>query len=272
MDYLNYYELSEEPFSVMPLTRFYYHSAEHDHALEKLEYAARAMKGLAVLVGDVGTGKTTLARRLLDSLPDDEFEASLLVIIHSDVDSNWLLRRAAIQLGVHEPADDKVVLLSQLYERLIAINEEGRKAVVLIDEAQMLRKPELMEEVRGLLNLELPEEKLVTFIFFGMPELESCLASDPPLAQRIAVRHKLKPLPLETTIDYIHHRLRLAGSEKEIFSKESCGKIHEYSKGIPRLINVICDNALFEGYVRRTNIPLGIEIIESVASDLGLVT
>jgi len=270
MDYLHYYELDQEPFAVMPLTKFYYHSQEHDRALEKLQFAVASMKGLAVLVGDVGTGKTTLARRLLDSLPEDEYEASLLVIIHADVTTGWLIRRIALQLGVEEPAEDKVKLLSQLYERLVEINEEGKKAVILIDEAQMLRERELMEEFRGLLNLELPEEKLVTFVFFGMPELEGCLANDAPLAQRIAVRHKLKPLSAPTAVDYIHHRLKLAGSEAEIFSDEACRQIHEYANGVPRLINVICDNTLFEGYVRKVKIPIDEELIDIVAQDLGL--
>jgi len=270
MDYLHYYELDQEPFAVMPITKFYYHSDQHDRALEKLQYAVSSMKGLAVLVGEVGTGKTTLARRLLDSLPEDEYEASLLVIIHSDVSAGWLVKRIALQFGLEEVSEDKVTLLSQLYERLVKINEDGKKAVVLIDEAQMLRKPELMEEIRGLLNLELPEEKLVTFIFFGMPELEACLNSDPPLAQRIAVRHKLKPFKIETTIDYIKHRLRLAGSENDIFSDASFASIHKYSKGVPRLINVICDNALFEGYVRKSELPIDTEIIDAVVQDLGL--
>lgn len=270
MDYLNYYELTQEPFAVMPITKFYFHSQEHDRAMEKLQHAVSNMKGLAVLVGDIGTGKTTLARRLLDSLSEDEYEASLLVIIHSDVSSGWLLKRVAIQLGIEEPSDDKVALLSSLYERLLQINEAGKKAVILIDEAQMLKRPDLMEEVRGLLNLELPEEKLVTFVFFGMPELEACLASDPPLAQRIAVRHRLRPFPQETTVEYIHHRLKLSGAEHEIFTKEACAAVHQYSKGIPRLINVICDNALFEGYVRKMEIPMEVEVIDSVAVDLGL--
>lgn len=272
MDYLAYYELNQEPFSVMPLTKFYYHSDEHDRALEKLQYAVSTMKGLAVLIGDVGTGKTTLARRLLDSLSEDEYEASLLVIIHSDVDSGWLLKRVALQLGIEAPAEEKVAMLSQLYERLVKINEEGKKAVILVDEAQMLKKPELMEEIRGLLNLELPEEKLVTFVFFGMPELEGCLNNDLPLAQRIAVRHRLRPFTEDITVDYIHHRLRLAGTEAEIFSKEAAHAVHKYSKGVPRLINVICDNALFEGYVRKTKMPLAKEVVDSVAADLGIVS
>lgn len=255
----------------MPLTKFYFHSEQHDHAMERLQYAVSSMKGLAVLVGDVGTGKTTLARRLLDSLPEDEYEASLLVIIHSDVSSGWFLKRVALQFGIEEPSEDKVALLSQLYERFVQINAEGKKAVVLIDEAQMLKKPELMEEIRGLLNLELPEEKLVTFVFFGMPELDDCLKSDPPLAQRIAVRYNLKPFQTETSLDYIKHRLKLAGSEKEIFSDDASESIHNYSKGVPRLINIICDNALFEGYIRKINLPLTTDIIDSVAQDLGIV-
>lgn len=271
MDYLNYYELNQEPFSVMPLTKFYFHSEEHDRALEKLQYAVSTMKGLAVLVGDIGTGKTMLARRLLDSLPEDEYEASMLVIIHSDVDTGWLLKRIAVQLGVSSSSEDKMTLLSQLFERLVEINEEGKKAVILIDEAQMLKEPALMEEIRGLLNLELPEEKLVTFVLFGMPELEACLSNDLPLSQRTAVRHRLKPFHVETTIDYIHHRLKLAGSKSEIFSEEACESVHELSRGVPRLINVICDNALFEGYVRHIKHPLESDIIESVAQDLGLI-
>lgn len=270
MDYLNYYELEQEPFAVMPITKFYFHAAEHDKALEKLQFAVSRMKGLAVLIGDVGAGKTTLARRLLDSLPEDEYEASLLVIIHSDVTTNWLIKRVALQFGIENPSEDKVTLLSQLYERLIEINESGKKAVVLIDEAQMLKKPELMEEIRGLLNLELPEEKLITFVFFGMPELEDCLKNDPPLAQRIAVRYRLKPFPVDTALDYIKHRLRLAGREEEVFSEKSSYAIHKFSKGIPRLINVICDNALFEGYVRKASLPIEEDIIENVAQDLGL--
>ena len=271
MDYLDYYELNQEPFSTIPLTKFYYHSKEHDRALEKLQYAVSTMKGLAVLIGDVGTGKTTLARRLLDSLSEDEYDASLLVIIHSDVDSGWLLKRVALQLGVENPSEDKVTVLSELYEKLIEVNEDGKKAVILIDEAQMLKNPELMEEIRGLLNLELPEEKLVTFVFFGMPELEACLNNDPPLAQRIAVRHRLKPFTEDITIDYINHRLNLSGTEAEIFSKEAALAVHKYSTGVPRLINVICDNALFEGYIRRLKAPIGVEIIEDVAADLGII-
>ncbi len=253
----------------MPLNKFYYHSEQHDRALEKLQYAVSTMKGLAVLVGDLGTGKTTLARRLLDSLPEDEYEASLLVMIHSDVDATWLLRRVATQLGVEHVTTEKVDILSQLLEHLIKISEAGKKAVILIDEAQMLKRPQLMEELRGLLNLELPEKKLLSFVFFGLPELEECLKSDPPLQQRVAVKHKLQPFMPETTMAYIRHRLSLAGRDEPIFDGAACALVHLHSRGIPRLINVICDNALFEGYVRKNHL-IDEEIIENVVSDLGL--
>lgn len=269
MDYLTFYELQQEPFSVMPLTKFYYHSEQHDRALAKLQFAVGAMKGLAVLVGDIGTGKTTLARRLLDSLPEDEYEASLLVIVHSDVDANWLLRRIALQMGVQDPPNDRLEILSRLFQRLVEINEQGRKAVVIIDEAQMLQHTQLMEELRGLLNLELPEQKLISFVLFGLPELDACLRKDPPLAQRIAVKHRLEPFQPETTADYIDHRLSLAGRDAPLFSEAALLQVHQSAKGIPRLVNVLCDNALFEGYVRKTPI-IDTDVIESVASDLAL--
>jgi len=269
MDYLNYYGLTQEPFSVMPVTKFYYHSEQHDRALEKLQYAVHTMKGLAVLVGDLGTGKTTLARRLLDSLHDDEYEASLLVIVHSDVDAKWLLKRIAVQLGVENPDESKVDILTQLYERLVAIAESGKKAVVLIDEAQMLKTAQLMEEFRGLLNLELNDQKLLSFVFFGLPELEFCLRNDPPLAQRVAVKHRLFPFTPDTTAAYIHHRIALAGVDTRLLTDNACEMVHDKSNGIPRLINVICDNALFEGYIRRVAV-IDDDIISTVADDLGL--
>ena len=164
MNHLEFYELEQEPFSNAPVARFYYGSTQHAQALTRLMHAVSGMKGLAVLVGDIGAGKTTLARRMLDSLPEEEYEAALLVIIHSGITASWLLRRIAHQLGIESPAEEKLALLSQLYQRLMRIYDEGRKAVVLIDEAQMLATREIMEEFRGLLNLEVPDQKLLSFV------------------------------------------------------------------------------------------------------------
>ncbi len=270
MDHLQYYHLKEEPFSILPLTQFYFHSEQHDEAMTRLLNAVGKMKGLAVLIGEAGLGKTLLARRLLETLPDSEYEVSLLVVLHQDVDSTWLLKRIAGQIDMENTSDKKVDILTALFKRLNEIAEQGKKTVVLIDEAHMLADKTLMEEIRGLLNLETQTQKLISFVLFGLPELEQCLAKDPPLAQRVAMRFNLKPFHLEATERYIEYRLQQAGGEEEIFSREAVCKIHEFSGGIPRLINVLCDNALFEGFVRRAPLPLPQEVIQSVAEDLAL--
>lgn len=269
MDYLDYYELNQEPFSNAPVSRFYYDSAQHSQALVRLMFALSAMKGLALLVGDIGAGKTTLARRLLDALDEREYEAALLVIIHRDITSDWLLRRIAIQLGVERPDQDKLMLLSQLYRRLVEIYESGKKAVVLIDEAQMLDTKELMEEFRGLLNLEVPERKLLSFVFFGLPEIETNLKKDPPLAQRVALRVRLDPFDLPSTEAYVRHRLKMAGATRAIFSESAIAELHLRSGGVPRLINTVCDNALLEGVLNRLE-TIGPDLVRSVSMNLGL--
>ena len=270
MSYLEHYGLDREPFSNAPDARFYFNSEQHSQALLRLMYAVDSNKGLAVLVGGVGTGKTTLARRMLDNLPEDRYESSLLVMVHSGITPEWILTRIALQLGVVEPAGDRLKLLKQLYTRLLEIEDEGRRAVVLIDEAQMLQSRELMEEFRGLLNLEIPGKKLLNIVFFGLPELEDCLALDEPLAQRVAVKFHLKSMTVETTTSYIKHRLQIAGAKQMLYDDESIPLIHRYAGGVPRLINTISDNCLFEAYLCKMN-NVDPRTAHRVAGDLGLL-
>ena len=269
MGYADYFNLEREPFSNAPNDKFYFNSEQHNQALLRLMYSVDSNKGLAVLVGGVGTGKTTLARRMLDSLTVDKYESSLLVMIHSGITPEWILSRIALQLGVKNPDSDPLIILKQLYERLLQIHSEGRKAVVLIDEAQMLQSRELMEEFRGLLNLEIPGKKLLNVIFFGLSELEKTMKLDEPLAQRVAVKYTLKPLSAETTHSYIAHRLQVAGSSDVPFETVAIDKIHQFAGGVPRLINTLADNAMFETFLRRDQIVTE-DIVNSVAVDLGL--
>lgn len=269
MNYLEFFELHQEPFSNAPVARFYYDSQQHSQALMRLRYAVEQMKGLAVLVGDIGAGKTTLARRLLDSLPEEQFEAALLMIVHAETTQQWLLSRIALLLGVDNPSDDKLRLLSQVYQRLVAIHDAGRKAVVLIDEAQMLRSRDLMEEFRGLLNLELTEKKLLTFVFFGLPDLDDNLKLDEPLAGRVALRVRLESLSRASTAAYMAHRLKLAGARRPLFSEAAIDAVHRFSRGTPRLINTVCDNALLESFfVKQAQVDEA--LVARVAQDLGL--
>jgi type II secretory pathway predicted ATPase ExeA len=269
MDYLEFYKLKEQPFSNAVDTRFYYNSTQHSEAIVRIKYAIDTMKGLAVVVGDVGTGKTTLARRLLDELDESKYEAALLVVLHSSVTADWLMKKIAIQLGVENPSDSKVEVLGQIYERLLEIHEEGLKATVLIDEVQMFQSQEIMEEFRGLLNMEGSGGKLITFVFFGLPEMDNMLGLDEPLKQRVAVRYRLKGFEENITKEYIEHRLKVAGCERNMFAPETISSIHQYSSGIPRLINTICDNALLEGFLEKKE-NIDNEIIDSVAIMLGL--
>jgi type II secretory pathway predicted ATPase ExeA len=269
MSYLEFYKLKEQPFSNSFDSRFYFRSAQHAEALIRLRHAVDERKGLAILVGGIGTGKTTLARQLLDELGEKEFESALLIVIHTSITSEWLLRKIAMQLGIQEPAQDKTELLSQLYNRLVEIYDTGKKAVVLIDEAQMLQKKEVMEEFRGLLNVEMDAMKLITFILFGLPELDEYLSLDEPLKQRVSIRYELKTFTENTTEEYIRHRLEVAGCKRSLFAKGSCATIHHYSGGIPRLINTLCDNALLEGFLRKRDV-IDQETVLEVAQDLKL--
>jgi len=270
MSYAEHFGLDREPFSNAPDARFYFNTEQHSQALLRLMYAVDSNKGLAVLVGGVGTGKTTLARRMLDSLPEARYESSLLVMVHSGITPEWILTRIAMQLGVPEPASDRLALLRQLYERLLQIEESGRRAVVLIDEAQMLQSRELMEEFRGLLNLEIPGKKLLNIVFFGLTEVEECLRLDEPLAQRVAVKYHLHSLTVDTTESYIKHRLQVAGARRMLFAGDTIPAIHRYAGGVPRLINTLCDNCLFETYMQRQSL-VDLKIVHSVAGDLGLL-
>jgi type II secretory pathway predicted ATPase ExeA len=269
MDYLEYYSLKEHPFSNVVDSRFYYNSPLHSDALIKLKYAVDTRKGLSVVIGGIGTGKTTLARRFLEEMEESAFEAALLVVVHSSVSSEWLFKKFALQLGVKDVKDDKVELLTQIYRRLYEIVEEDKKAVVMIDEVQMLNSKEIMEEFRGLLNMESSEGKMLNIIFFGLPELEEVLSLDEPLKQRVAVKINLKEFSEKDTTDYIKHRLHVAGCLTDIFTEEAINLVYQATNGIPRLINAVCDNALLEGYLEKANI-IDASTIRTVAVDLGL--
>lgn len=268
MDYLEYYQLKEHPFSNVVDSRFYYDSPQQSAALTKLKYAVDTRKGLAVVIGNIGAGKTTLARKLLEEFEETKYEAALLVVIHSSVSSEWLFKKFAMQLGVQNIPENKLELLTEIYRRLTDINEQGKKAVVLIDEVQMLNSQEIMEEFRGLLNMETSEGKLVNFIFFGLPDLEQVLSLDEPLKQRVAVRIRLTSFTEENTRDYIVHRIKVAGGSKMLFTDKAISLIAHYSNGSPRLINTICDNALLEGFLAK-NTAIDESVIKTVAVDLG---
>jgi len=249
--YQDYFGFAEMPFHVTPNPKFLYLSPTHEEALQHLRYGIRDKKGFIVLTGEVGCGKTTLSRKLLEELEADPgYETAL--VLNPRVSETQLLRSILRELGVDSKARSKTELLDRLNETLFERIHAGREIVLLIDEAQNLDF-EVMEMLRMLSNLETDEHKLLQIILMGQPELGVKLQEKRlrQLRQRVLVYCELKPLNADQVDLYIRHRLSLAGSNgRPRFTRRAVRKITRDSLGVPRMINHICDKALLSTYIR----------------------
>lgn len=246
--YFQYYGFKEPPFNMTPNSRFFYQSGKHTEALSTLQYAIEQRKGFVVITGDIGSGKTTVCRTLLNHL-DATTQTALVTNTH--ISGKDLLSTVLEDLEVEYCPGSKARLLFQLNEYLIGQLRNDCNVVLIIDEAQNL-KPAVLEEVRMLSNLETEHEKLIQIIFLGQPELKKKLALPrlEQLRQRIAVYYHLMPLSQDETKDYILHRLKVATeSDRQYFTDEALDTIYQYTKGVPRLINQLADSALLNGFI-----------------------
>ena len=271
MSYQDYFELREQPFAITRILDFSMRTDSIRMPLIRIHHAIDSSIGLTLVIGDMGLGKTFLSRKINERLQaeSNKYETSLLIIIHHEVSSTWLLKKIAIQLGVEFPAEENSIIIAQICKQLLAINESGKKAVVMIDEAHMLQEKSIYEEIRGLLNLEVQSHKLLNIILFGPPELEKFIQLDPPLVSRIGMKIKLEPMDEKNTCFYINHRLEVAGATKEIFTRDACESIWNATKGVPRLVNTLSDNALLEAYLEKKQI-ITPYIVEKVAESLAI--
>jgi len=270
MDYERFYGFTREPFSDIPDPSLFYSGPEHTRAFIKILHIAKRNRGLGVLIGDVGTGKTTLSRKILKELQSDsKFEAGLLVLTHSDFTMVWFLKKISALLNIETNSEDKTTLMSLITKKLYEIYETNKRVVLIVDEANKIKSEALLEEIRGLLNLELSTGRLVTFIMSGMPELLTNLKQNESMSQRISTVVKLIPLSAISTKEYIRYRIKSAGINNDIFSDTAYDLIYKFSKGRPRIINVICDNALLEGALMKKK-PLDAAVIESVVGEMGI--
>lgn len=251
--YLDYYHLREAPFNITPDPKFLFFSAKHQEAFNHLLFGVRERKGFIELTGEVGAGKTTVCRKLLEEL-GPQYRTAL--ILNPCLSAHQLLKAICRELGLKPRGIDRLAHLEALNQFVLAEVNAGRDVVVIIDEAQNLTD-ELLEQVRLLSNLETDRQKLLQIILMGQPELRAKLARPHlrQLRQRITVRYHLGPLDATETGQYVDHRLTLAGANGHPrFDEDAIHQVYKYSGGVPRLINAVCDKTLLAGFVNQTGL------------------
>ncbi len=269
MEHLSHFGLSRDPFANDSRISLFFEHEAFTNAERRLLRGANQGKGLCLVTGSGGSGKTMLVRHLLESLEEEAYEAVLLIPMPGISDGRWILDRFARQLGVEEPAEAPATLLGQLYEQLAMVREDGRKAVLIVDEAQVLVEQKLLSELRGLLNLEYEDRRLLTVVLAGLPDLAKETAESAALAERVEIRVEIPPLDPQSSVRYLRHRIRAVDGDPKILEPGATDAIVTLASGNPRRLNILADNSLFEAYLAgRTNAT--VQDVARAASDLGL--
>jgi len=267
--YETHFGLRMKPFAVTPNPRFLYPSRSHREALASLVYGVKHRRGFICLVGEVGTGKTTLLRALLDGL---NVSVRTALITHTTLDREDLLWMILNELLIPNAGLSRVEMIQALHDFVVAELEAGNfPPLLIVDEAQNL-EDEILEEIRLLTNLEIGDTKLLQVILSGQPELEQKLAQPQlrQLGQRMAVRAHLQPLDREETAAYVYHRLDVAGArDLHLFTRAALRRVWSRTGGIPRLINIVCEQALVNAFGANRN-TVSESFVEEAARDLGL--
>jgi type II secretory pathway predicted ATPase ExeA len=264
--YNEYWGLTEPAFENVADPEFFYRSAQHKEALNRLIYAVKTHKGGAMLIGEVGCGKTLLSRALvLELMPEGKWEFG--IITQPLLDPVELLKEILYQLGTDNSLKTKTDLVHALHDRVLKNDEGGKHTVLIVDEAQAITNMETFDQLRLLTNFQLNKRFLLTLILVGQPDLERKISNIPALADRINIQYRLGGLSPSQTEHYVAHRLRIAGSDNNIFTKEAIKAVYRYSKGIPRKINNLCDLTLLVACNRKLR-PINQEVISAVADEV----
>lgn len=264
--YKAFYGLSDNPFSIAPNPHYLFLSDRHREALAHLTYGLGETGGFVLLTGEVGTGKTTVSRTLLNQLPDNTDTA---FILNPSLTELELLATLCDELGIESGDSPTLKQLTDLLSSfLLANHEKGRNTVLIIDEAQHLRA-EVLEQLRLLTNLETDTKKLLQVILIGQPELQQLLKRQElrQLAQRITARYHLLPLTEQEIALYVQHRLQVAGRHEPLFNRGAIKALHKHSGGIPRLINLLCERALMAGYAQ-SKVPIDAKMVRTASGEV----
>ena len=251
--YEKFYGFTDKPFNMTPDSKFFYASPKHEEALNCVLLAVSQRSGFVVVTGEIGSGKTTVCRAFINKL---DTTTKIALILNTHLGKKELLTSILEDLGIEYKSNSKTHLLSALNKYLVKQAENDVNVVLIIDEAQNLT-PSVLEEVRMLSNFETEKEKLIQIVLIGQPELRKklLLPKLEQFRQRIVLNYHIEPLSYQEAIGYIKHRLVKAGNENaDIFTQGAIDEIYKFSKGVPRLINLACNNALISGVVYGTKI------------------
>lgn len=263
--YESFFGLKETPFSMTPDPRFVYYSRHHQEALSAMLYGVESRRGFMQLTGEIGTGKTTLCRTLLKKLGDSVHSSLVFNPRFSEFE---ILQVIVEDFGIKVAGKKRKDYFDALNRFLLSETERGFNAVVILDEAQIL-SPKALEQIRLLTNLETATHKLLQIILVGQPELKELLNRQDlrQVRQRITIRFHLPELSKEDLANYVGHRIKVAGSDRNVFTEEALNMLYELSNGIPRIINVLADRAMLAAYARSSRI-VDIPMIECAQEDL----
>lgn len=266
--YLDYWKLKQTPFANVPARDVFYRSPQHEEALRRLLYVIEQRKGVALLTGEVGCGKTTVTKALANHLNRERVQFQM--IANPALGPEELLKAIVLKLGgsVANGNGSKTLMLDQLQRLLLQSEAAGRNTVLAIDEAHVIGNRETLDELRMLLNYQSDDQFLLTLILLGQPPLLGNVSQLQPLKERIAVKFNLEPLDLNNTMRYVLFRLKAAGAVRGIFTREAVGRLYDYSGGIPLRLNNLCDRCLLIGLMHKSRV-VDSRIVGDAIEDLG---
>jgi len=264
--YLEYWKLNHTPFANVPSRNAFFRSPQHEEALRRLLYVIQHRKGVAMLTAEVGCGKTTVIKSLVDYLNKDQVQFAM--ISNPALQPEELLKAILLKLGGKPENGSKTLILDQLQKILFANESAGRATVLAIDEAHVIAIRETFDEIRMLLNFQTDNEFLLTLILLGQPPLLRNIAELKPLKERISVKYHLQPLDFQSTLHYLLFRLRNAGATRGIFTRQAVQMLFESTGGIPLRINNICDHCLLIGVMTQARM-IDTQVMQAAIEDLG---
>jgi type II secretory pathway predicted ATPase ExeA len=264
--YLNHWKLKRAPFANVPARSTFYRSPQHEEALRRLLYVIEQRKGVAMLTGEVGCGKTTVTKALANHLNKDRVQFQM--ISNPALQPEDLIKAILLKLGGTALNGSKTLMLDELHKLLLQNEESGLSTVLAIDEAHVIGNRATLDELRMLLNYQSEETFLITLILLGQPPLLKNVSELQPLKERIAVKFNLEPLDLENTVRYVLYRLKHAGAGRGIFTRQAVERVYDFAGGIPLRINNLCDRCLLIGVVKKAKV-VDTRVVREAIEDLG---